>query len=195
MLSAVASIGLATAIPAKAASRHRQHRHALRHSAVARDCRDADASAARVSTDVLRAAVVCLINKERSAHGVPSLHSSGALNRAAQAWTDTMVAINSFTEGDPGARISAVGFNWSTVGENIATGFRTPRQVVAAWMASPSHCQNVLDPIYVDVGTGVNKNAVGSFSRRPGTWTQDFGLPMGRRAPSHNWGPAQHCPY
>ena len=104
-----------------------------------------------------------------------------------------MVALDSFTEGDPGARISAVGFNWSTVGENIATGYRTPSRVVAAWLASAPHCQNILDPIYTDVGTGVNKSAIGGG--RSGTWTQDFGLPMGRRAPSHDWAPAEHCPY
>ncbi len=97
--------------------------------------------------------------------------------------------------GIRGARVSAVGFRWSTVGENIATGFATPRRVVAAWMASQGHCQNILDPIYTNVGTGVNRGRVSGFASRPGTWTQDFGLAMGRRAPSHNWGPSNACPY
>ena len=38
-----------------------------------------------------------------------------------------MVAFRDFTHGaDFAARISAVGFHWSSVGENIATGFTHP---------------------------------------------------------------------
>ena len=143
----------------------------------------------------MRAAVVCLINKARAAHGLPRLRSSRKLNHAAQNWTEAMLASGTFSEGDPGARVSAVGFNWSTVGENIATGFQTPRQAVSAWMASQGHCENILDPVYTYVGTGVDPRPVRGFASGSATWTQDFGLPMGGRGPSSNWGPASHCPY
>lgn len=158
-------------------------------------CRDADVPAGRAGAPEMRAAVVCLINKAREARGLPPLQSSSKLNRAAQSWTEAMVATGNFSEGDPGARVSAVGFSWSTVGENIAMGYGTPRQVVAAWMASQGHCENILDPIYTNVGTGVDRGAVRGSGSHPGTWTQDFGLPMGRRSPSGDWGPASHCPY
>ena len=46
----------------------------------------------------------------------------------------------------------------------------------------------------LDVGTGLSKSPVRGFGSR-GTWTQDFGLPMNRHAPSGNWGPANGCPY
>jgi uncharacterized protein YkwD len=189
------------AIPASAASRHhhrdhrRHHQHGRRHRARAGRCRNADTPAGQGTDSELRAAVVCLVNKQRAAHGLPALRASGRLDRSAQDWTDTMVASDEFGHGDPGARVSAVGFDWSTVGENIATGFATPRRVVAAWMASQGHCQNILDPIYASVGTGVNKGEVRGFASGPGTWTQDFGLPMGRHAPSRNWGPSNGCPY
>ena len=71
----------------------------------------------------------------------------------------------------------------------------TPRQVVDGWMASAGHCENILNPTYRDVGTGVNRHAVGGYASGPATWTQDFALPMGSRAPSRNSGPAHHCPY
>jgi uncharacterized protein YkwD len=187
--------GLLNALPASAATKHRHRHHSRRHAADAAPCANADAPVSQTSTSQLRPAVVCLINKARQAHGLPSLSASSRLNHSAQNWTDTMVATGQFDHGDPGARVSAVGFNWSTVGENIATGFTTPRRVVAAWMASQGHCMNILDPVYTQVGTGVNRSPVSGFASIPGTWTQDVGLWMGARSPSDNWGPADHCPY
>jgi uncharacterized protein YkwD len=144
----------------------------------------------------MRAAVLCLINRQRGDRGLPALHENSLLDHSAQGWSNTMVATRSFTHGaDFAARISGVGFNWSSAGENIATGFRTPRDVVNAWMASTGHCQNILSPSYSYVGTGVNRHPVASFSSDPSTWTQDFALQMGQSAPSSNWGPANGCPY
>jgi uncharacterized protein YkwD len=91
-------------------------------------------------------------------------------------------------------RITAVGFDWSMVGENIASGFRTAAAVVRGWMGSPGHCRNILTPTFLDVGVGVSRRGVAG-SGGPGTWTQDFGLPMSARAPSSNWSPANRCPY
>lgn len=116
------------------------------------------------------------------------------LDSSAQRWTNIMVITGQFTHGvDFASRLTAAGFNWSSAGENIATGFHTPRDVVKAWMESTGHCQNILDPTFEDVGTGVSGQPVGQYGG--GTWTQDFGLSMGRPAPSSNTGPAGGCPY
>jgi uncharacterized protein YkwD len=142
----------------------------------------------------MRASVVCLVNQQRSFHRLPALHASALLDRSAQGWTDAMVRTRLFSHGrDFSLRISAAGFAWSAAGENIATGFATPRQVVAGWMASTGHCQNILSPSFSDVGTGLSTRRLGPYS--PSTWTQDFGLRMGRRPASHNGGPARGCPY
>jgi uncharacterized protein YkwD len=107
-----------------------------------------------------------------------------------------MVASGDFSHGTNfSARITAVGFRWSSAGENIATGFATPRDVVTAWMGSKDHCQNILDPSYFDVGTGLRRQPVGSSASQPSTWTQDFALPMGQAPPSQNSAPAKGCPY
>jgi uncharacterized protein YkwD len=71
----------------------------------------------------------------------------------------------------------------------------TPRQVVNGWMASTGHCENILSPTYRDLGTGVNRHAVGGYATGPATWTQDFALPMGKSAPSRSVGPMDRCPY
>lgn len=128
--------------------------------------------------------------------GLPALEASPKLDRAAQAWNQWMVATGDFTHGSGfAARLSAAGYAWQTAGENIATGFATPRSVVEAWMASADHCRNILDPSFRDVGTGVTPAAVGTWASQPSTWTQDFGLSMGQGAPSANTAPQNGCPY
>ena len=141
-------------------------------------------------------AVVCLINQQRTSRHLPPLRASLLLDRSAQKWTNAMVASDVFSHGTNfAARISAVGYVWRSAGENIATGFQTPRSVVNAWMASTGHCQNILNPTYGNVGTGVSNRAVRGWASGAGTWTQDFALSMFKSPPSANWGPADHCPY
>jgi uncharacterized protein YkwD len=157
-------------------------------------CAHADAPATRLPKPELRAAVLCLVNAQRAAHGLPALSESSRLEGAAQRWTDTMVATGDFSHGgDPAARITAAGLSWSATGENIATGYPTPRRVVAGWMASLDHCRNILNPSYSRTGTGVNRHPVRGYAGGPATWTEDFALPAGHRPPSHKWGPADSC--
>ncbi len=107
-----------------------------------------------------------------------------------------MVASGNFDHGTNFAgRISAVGYDWQTAGENIATGMPTPRSVVNSWMRSPDHCRNILNPSFRDVGTGVSPAAAGVWATQPSTWTEDFGLLMSQSAPSRNTGPQNGCPY
>ncbi len=159
-------------------------------------CPHAGTPATKASTSSMRQAVLCLVNHERTSRGLPKLHGSRRLNRSAQKWTDHMVATGAFSHGsDFGARITATGYHWRTAGENIATGFPTPRAVVRAWMASQGHCENILDPSFRDLGVGISRHPVGRYASRPSTWTQDFGLPANRGVPSHNQRPARGCPY
>lgn len=161
-----------------------------------RGCARAHAPITATSRARLQRTVVCLINQQRRSRGLPALRENKRLNRSAQGWANVMVSHDVFSHGaDFASRITAAGFRWSTVGENIATGFRTPAAVVHAWMASPGHCRNILDPQFRDVGTGVRDLAISGFASGGGTWAQDFGLPMGQPAASGNWGPADGCPY
>jgi uncharacterized protein YkwD len=157
-------------------------------------CPDAHVDITQAQPDQMRLAVLCLINEQRTAHGLPRLTPSAKLDRSAQGWTDSMVDSDEFTHGDAFMdRISATGFDWTTVGENIATGYETPASVVRAWMRSPGHCANILDPAYREVGTGVSARRIPRASTELGTWTQDFGRLMGQPALSANDGPANAC--
>lgn len=146
----------------------------------------------------MTAAVDCLINQQRLRFGLPPMAVSSDLNHSAQGWTEQMVASGNFSHGSDSAfskRLLDAGFNWGEAGENIATGYLTPRDAVAGWMASADHCQNILDPDYREMGTGERPAAVGSFASGAATWTQDMGLLMGQNPLSHDYGPENGCPY
>ena len=143
----IALVGVLAAAVAASPATAKSHHHRRHRVHATRACANANAAVGAVSRQATKAAVVCLINKQRTDRGLPALHESGLLDRSAQGWTNTMVATGAFTHGANFAgRISAVGFQWSSAGENIATGFLTPRAVVAGWMASTGHCQNILNP-------------------------------------------------
>jgi uncharacterized protein YkwD len=196
--AALLSAGIAGVTPAAAAAakQHGRRQFAIKaHTAVV-VCPNADTPAVAASTRAMRAAVDCLINEQRAAHGLPAVHEQRQLQRSAQHWSNWMVSSRQFTHGSNfSARITAVGYTWQTAGENIATGFGTPNDVVTAWMASTDHCHNILDPQFANVGTGINRAPVSSVASAPATWTQDFGLKMDGQAPSQNWAPANGCPY
>lgn len=161
-------------------------------------CVGADTPATSASVNEMSAAVECLINQQRLRFGLPPMEASIDLDHSAQKWTGQMVASGHFTHGGEGAftaRLRIAGFSWAQAGENIATGYVTPRDAVAAWMASADHCQNILDPGYREMGTGESPAAVGSFASGPATWTQDFGLLRNQEPLSRDHGPQKGCPY
>lgn len=51
-----------------------------------------------------------------------------------------------------GERIEAVGYNWYVVGENLAFGHETIKEVIEAWIDSESHCRLLMDNRFDDVG-------------------------------------------
>jgi uncharacterized protein YkwD len=162
----------------------------------ARGCANANRRATRGDAAAMRAAILCLVNQQRTSRHLPPLHADTRLNRSAQGWTNHMVSARVFTHGSNFAgRITAAGYIWSAAGENIATGFPTPRAVLSGWMRSTGHCENILSPSFRDLGIGVVARPVRGYASGPATWTQDFGLPRGAHAPSHNLGPARGCPY
>jgi uncharacterized protein YkwD len=54
-----------------------------------------------------------------------------------------------------GDRVTATGYVWQTVGENIAAGYPDLAAVVQGWIDSPSHCVNVMSGNFTDLGVVV----------------------------------------
>ncbi|MFF6777101.1 sigma-70 family RNA polymerase sigma factor [Streptomyces sp. NPDC012637] len=128
-------------------------------------------SGATSSSDA--AQVIELANAERAKAGCGPLTEHSLLTRAAQGHSDDMAARDFFDHtnpdgADPGDRVTAAGYRWSTYGENIAKGQRTPADVMEAWMNSPGHRANILNCSFKEIGIGIH-TAGGPY------WTQVFG--------------------
>jgi uncharacterized protein YkwD len=78
-----------------------------------------------------------------------------------------------------GARATAAGYDWTVIGENIAAGQGRAQQVVEGWLASPSHCYNLMNPDFREMGAAYASNPQ---SQATIYWTQVFGA-VGRSGP------------
>lgn len=155
------------------------------------NCANADITPTPANLTEVRAATLCLINRERAAHGERPLQANGRLERAAQGHTEDMVSQDYFShygpsgEG-PASRMRATGYIYSSnigyeVGENIAWGslyMATPRAIVEAWMQSPGHRENILDARFKNTAIGVLAALPSSYGKgqQGAIYTQDFGV-------------------
>lgn len=156
-------------------------------AAQAASCKGADALPTAKTVKRAEAAVLCLINKERSKRGVPALKSEGRLVKDAGGHSRDMVRRGYFShdspEGkDPGDRIAATGYRFSTWGENIAWGrgkFGTPASIVRSWIGSPGHRANILNAAFKQSGIGiaVGDPDPGASGFAAATYTQVFATP------------------
>jgi uncharacterized protein YkwD len=72
----------------------------------------------------------------------------------------------------PNVRVERAGFGaHRIVGENIAAGAMTPSQVTEGWLASPAHCENIMDSRFTLIGIAYAENL---HSASAVFWTQDF---------------------
>jgi uncharacterized protein YkwD len=70
-------------------------------------------------------------------------------------------------------RIKANGYvTYKTIGENIAGGQATITEAVSAWLASPAHCTNIMNPNFKEIGIAVATNSNSDYGIY---WTQSFG--------------------
>ncbi len=156
-------------------------------AAQAASCKGADALPTAKTIKRAQTAALCLINKERSKRGVPTLRPERRLVKAAGGHSRDMVRRGYFSHispsgNDPGDRIAATGYPFSTWGENIAWGPRkrgTPASIVRSWMASPDHRANILNGAFKESGIGIAVgDPVPSASGFPAaTYTQVFATP------------------
>lgn len=183
--------------------RHGRHGHTMRRSRTVAGrlvhARRADASACANVTitpeagnlEAVREATLCLIDRERAAHGESPLRLNARLAHAAQGHSENMAQEGYFAHESPSGstpldRMRAAGyipgprFGYE-VGENLAWGtlwLATPKAIVEAWMASPEHRANILDPHYRDTGLGIVPEVPTDLGEgQPGAiYTQDFGV-------------------
>ncbi len=113
------------------------------------------------STTPVAQAIVELTNVERSRAGLSPLREESRLSRAARIHAEQMAGAGQLDHELPGAtyprledRLAAVEYEWQAIGENIAFGQSTAGEVVAGWMRSPGHRDNILNPAFLALGVG-----------------------------------------
>jgi uncharacterized protein YkwD len=98
------------------------------------------------------------INAARLAHGLKPVRIGGRLETAAQAHTRAMLATQVFEHGPFVSRLrDDFHVTAPAIGEILAWGTgskATAGAIVAAWLASPPHRRNLLDPTFSLIGIG-----------------------------------------
>lgn len=130
--------------------------------------------------DRVRAEVLARVNEARRKAGLKPLRSDPLLDRAAQRHAEDMLARGYFAHESPEdktvrERAKAAGYDWRTIGENVAEGQFTVDEVMTTWLNSPGHRRNILDPRFEELGVGL---ALGRANGRYRVlWAQAFGTP------------------
>ncbi len=121
--------------------------------------------------------ILVLVNEERSSAGLSSLQLSRKLSAAAQAHAEDM-ALKGFmghtgSDGSsPADRVTAAGYDYVYVGENVGEGYTTPQTMMQGWMGSTGHKANILSKNYTQMGVGYKVAKDGTAY-----WAQTFGRP------------------
>ena len=107
----------------------------------------------------------------------PALKWNDKLKKAAWLHSNDMNSKNYFNHVSPNGRstprtrLHKAKYNWSATAENIAYGQMTVKELVKGWIDSPSHCLNIMNPVYTEMGSAVK----GIY------WTQVFGKPKAKK--------------
>ncbi len=116
--------------------------------------------------------VVDLVNAERAKAGVSALSIHSGAAKAARVRAEE--TSRSFSHTRPNGKdfstaLREAGVSYSSAGENIAYGQRTPQAVMDQWMNSAGHRANILNPDFTSIGVGHYEDANGT-----NYWTQLF---------------------
>jgi len=128
--------------------------------------------------DRVRAEMLARVNDARKRQKVVPLRSNARLDLTAQRHAEDMLARGYFAHKSPEGktvadRARAAGYDWQTVGENIAEGQFTVDEVMDTWLHSPGHRRNILDPDFKELGVGLALGRSGRSYRI--VWVQAFG--------------------
>jgi uncharacterized protein YkwD len=111
-----------------------------------------------------------LTNIEREKAGLSILKYNTSLEVGAMIRANEIVDNFSHTRPDGSRFFTAFGnLQYKNIGENLASGFRTPEAAMSAWMGSDSHRANILKPEYEEISVAIVQGADGKYR-----WVQIF---------------------
>jgi hypothetical protein len=100
---------------------------------------------------------VTKINELRASKGLPALTVDAGLTTKARVWAQTMADQNRIWHSSLADGITA---DWQRLGENVGMG-GTVDALHIAFVNSPKHYDNLVDPSFRLVGIGIVRNAAG----------------------------------
>lgn len=130
--------------------------------------------------DLTKTGLFELTNSTRKQLGLGPLNENQILNTAAYLKAKDMIEKGYFAHYSPEGTapwywLEISGYGYKTAGENLAIGFLESEQVHSAWMNSPSHKKNILNPNFQEMGIAVLKD---NFQGKETTLVvQFFGTP------------------
>jgi hypothetical protein len=99
-------------------------------------------------------------NKERGAKGLVALTYNEKLSQAAAGKARDMFVEQYWAHTSPSGKepwdfIKNANYGYKVAGENLARDFDSTSLMIAAWMHSPTHKANIMNPRYRDIGLAV----------------------------------------
>lgn len=123
---------------------------------------------------------ISLINQERISRGLSPLLENLLLEKAAtekvaQSVQSGILLHSSAPFGVPWSTLQNVGYTYRYAGENLAVHLFTASDIVSHWMNSPLHRENILNPVFKEVGVAFGS---GTHNGDPSIYTVAyFGTP------------------
>ena len=133
------------------------------------------------SSAVTPSNIIELTNQSRAGSNLAPLTENTALDAAAQAKANDMLAKQYFAHVSPSGEtpwdfIANTKYNYIIAGENLAINYFTAEGVEQAWMNSPGHRANILNSNFENIGIGVTQ---GQYQGFPAIFVvQMFGTPL-----------------
>ena len=126
--------------------------------------------------------VVRLTNQKRTEAGLAPLTYNQTLAGAAYTKGRDMIDRDYWAHVAPDGTqpwkfFSDFGYRYRYAGENLARDFSSASSVVDAWMNSPTHRENILNPKYKEIGIGVTEGDLAGVDTT--VIVQFFGAPLG----------------
>ena len=133
------------------------------------------------AANISPAEVIRLTNLQREANGLPALSENSKLDSAALAKGQDMLAKGYWAHfapdgTSPWSFFLSFGYRYKYAGENLARDFSDPASAVNAWMNSPTHKENILNPNYREIGIGVVEGSLAGADTT--IIVQFFGSPL-----------------
>lgn len=129
---------------------------------------------------VLPSVLTSLTNKEREDNKLSLVTENPLLVEAAKLKAEDMATREYFSHNTPEGRqpwywLEMVGYTYEEAGENLAVNFHDSKDVVNAWMKSPTHRENIVKNSYSEMGIAM---AEGVYKGQPAIYVaQFFGKP------------------